>query len=82
MVKDCQEMNKTLEVEAQTFQTDITKKLKVLEGENEKHLKNPFKLVVCPRVVFKKYIKGLRYGWNINWVLIGSMGDPKTWKGN
>ena len=24
----------------------------------------------------------MRYIHVINWVLIGSMGDPKTWKGN
>ena len=54
-------------------------KIALLQDE---HLKNPYALVKHTNVVYKKYIKELAYLYVVNWVLIGSMGDPKTWKGN
>ena len=49
----------------------------------EKSLKevNPIQLVKHPSTTFKRYDPKRRYKLRIQWVLIGSMGDPKTWGG-
>ena len=42
---------------------------------------NPIELVKDPYTTFKKYDPKFEYNYRIQWVLIGSMGDPKTWGG-
>ena len=43
---------------------------------------NPIKLVKDEDVTFITYDPKTYYVYNVNWVLIGSMGDPKTWGGS
>ena len=49
----------------------------------EKSLKevNPIQLVKSPDTIFTRYDPKIEYAYRIQWVLIGSMGDPKTWGG-
>ena len=42
---------------------------------------NPIKLVKGKHITFKTYDPSIEYYYQENWVLIGSMGDPKTWGG-
>ena len=42
---------------------------------------NPIELGKLPDVTFLTYDPNLKYLWQHNWVLIASLGDPKTWKG-
>ena len=43
---------------------------------------NPIKLMIYPGITFETFDPSIEYYWNVNWVLIGSMGDPKTWGGS
>ena len=42
---------------------------------------NPIELVWHPEFTQIKYDKTKKYSFVNNWVLIGSLGDPETWKG-
>lgn len=42
---------------------------------------NPIKLVIRKGVTFKTYDPSIKYDYQVNWVVIASMGDPKTWGG-
>ena len=37
--------------------------------------------MIGPKITYEKYDPKKEYDYVVNWVLIASMGDPKTWKG-